>query len=719
MIMLNKIIIAYLIILFVSFAEIVSAQQHTFTNVTTQMGISGQTGLGHSVGWCDIENDGDLDLAISNQDGTGFWLYRNDGSTFTNITSSAGLSGQGAYKILWAEVTNDTYTDLILNGTLYENNGDGTFSNITGGSGVSGYLYSAADFDKDGYNDLLRLSPNVSVLYNDGDHTFTSSLIENDSYWVVTCLDYDLDGYLDIYLGTYGNDPNKLYRNMGDGSFEDVTSTANAGYASDAHGLTSGDYNNDGFPDLYIGSYGNLSCKLLQNQGDGTFIDVTSGSGASGHNDTRTTSFTDYNNDGLLDIFSSHHDFYSYSNTLLRNNGDGTFTNVAVDMGISGEWIGDYFGIGWGDYNNDGAIDLFAAGHIDKYRLFRNDNCPGNFLNLNLIGTVSTYNAVGAMVMLWAEGESITRWVHGGEGKHDFSSFNLEFGLGDKTMVDSLIIHWPGGIVEKMYDLVANQFLTITEGSTPLSLIMSPNTMICYGDSVQIYGEVSGGSGNYNFLWSPSTGLSDPTVSNPIAFPDTTTIYTLTVDDGISTISDSILIAVFGNLNPEIMAIPNDTVDINDAITLEVGSGYLAYLWQDGSSDSLFIATNTSGPNGGEQVYWVIVVGSGGCTGSDTISVWFLPLTEINENKPGISFEVYPNPAKDKISISFGEITGDVEIQILTTFGNLLYKSGLKQVRHNYRKDIDISFLSEGVYLINLISSGGKISGIRKFVKMP
>ncbi|MCD4683539.1 MAG: ASPIC/UnbV domain-containing protein, partial [Bacteroidales bacterium] len=364
-------------------------------------------------------------------------------------------------------------------------------------------------------------------------------------------------------------------------------------------------------------------------------------------------------------------------------------------------------------------IDLFAAGHIDKYRLFRNDNCPGNFLNLNLIGTVSTYNAVGAMVMLWAEGESITRWVHGGEGKHDFSSFNLEFGLGDKTMVDSLIIHWPGGIVEKMYDLVANQFLTITEGSTPLSLIMSPNTMICYGDSVQIYGEVSGGSGNYNFLWSPSTGLSDPTVSNPIAFPDTTTIYTLTVDDGISTISDSILVAVFGNLNPEIMAIPNDTVDINDAITLEVGSGYLAYLWQDGSSDSLFIATNTSGPNGGEQVYWVIVVGSGGCTGSDTISVWFLPLTEINENKPGISFEVYPNPAKDKISISFGEITGDVEIQILTTFGNLLYKSGLKQVRHNYRKDIDISFLSEGVYLINLISSGGKISGIRKFVKMP
>jgi len=637
--------------------------------------------------------------------------------TIANITLSAGLSGQGAYKILWAEVTNDNFSDLILNGTLYENYGDGTFSNITGGSGVSGYIYSAADFDKDGYNDLLRLSPNVSVLFNDGDNTFTSSLIENDSYWVVTCLDYDLDGWMDIYLGTYDNSPNKLYKNLGDGSFEDVTSIANAGYTGAAHGLTSGDFNNDGLPDLYIGSYGNLSCKLLQNQGDGTFTDVTSGSGASGHNDTRTTSFVDYNNDGFLDIFSSHHDFYSYSNTLLRNNGDGTFTNVAPQMGISGEWIGDYFGIGWGDYNNDGAIDLFAAGHIDKYRLFRNDNCPGNFLNLNLIGTVSTYNAVGTMVELWAEGESITRWVNGGEGKHDFSSFNLEFGLGDVTIVDSLIITWPSEIIQKEYNISVNQFFTYTEGSSPLALVMSPNSIICYGDSVQIFGEVSGGSGNYTFLWLPSTGLNDPTISNPIAFPDTTTTYTLTVDDGINTISDSTQIIVYSDLYPEITATPNDTADISDSITLNAGSGYLLYQWQDGSNDSLFIANNTSGTNGGEQIYWVEVVGASGCTGSDTISVWFLPLTEINENKPDISYEVYPNPAKDKISISLRNFTGDVEIQILTIDGREEHKSNLKVNRHSNFKDIDVSILPQGVYFIILYSPNGKTFGIKKFVK--
>jgi hypothetical protein len=451
------------IFLFLVPISVAFAQQHTFTNVTTQMGIYGQTGLGHSVGWCDIDNDGDLDLAISNQDGSGFWLYRNDVNTFTNITSQAGLSGQGAYKILWTEVTNDDFTDLIIDGKLFQNDGDGTFTNITGGSGISGKIYSAADFDKDGFNDVLRLSPNVSVLFNDGDNTFTASQIESSSYWALATPDYNNDGFVDIYLGTYDNSPNKLYKNNGDGTFEDVTNEANASYTGAAHGLASGDFNNDGCVDIYIGSYGNLSCRLLKNNGDGTFTNVTAPSGTSGHNDTRTVTFADYNNDGYLDIFSSHHDFYSYSNTLLRNNGDGTFTNVAADMNISGEWIGDYFGVGWGDYNNDGAVDLFAAGHIDKYRLFKNTNCPGNFLNVKLNGIESTRNAVGAKVEVWIQGEAITHWVSGGEGKHDFNSFNLHFGLGESETIDSLVISWPSGIVQKLGNVTINQFLNIDE----------------------------------------------------------------------------------------------------------------------------------------------------------------------------------------------------------------------------------------------------------------
>ncbi len=613
------------------------AQEHTFTNVTTQMGISGQTGLGHSVGWCDIDNDLDLDLAISNQDGSGFWLYRNDMTTFTNITSIAGLSGQGAYKILWAEVTNDSFTDLIIDGKLFQNDGYGNFTNITGGSGVSGSIYSAADFNKDGFNDLLRLSPNVSVLFNNGDNTFTASQIESSSYWAVSTLDYNSDGYIDIYLGTYSDSPNKLYKNNGDGSFEDVTNEANASYNGAAHGLTSGDFNNDGFPDIYVGSYGNLYCRLLKNNGDGTFSDVTASSGTPGHNDTRTVTFTDYNNDGFLDIFSSHHDFYSYSNTLLRNDGDETFTNVAVDMGISGEFIGDYFGVGWGDYNNDGAIDLFAAGHIDKYRLFKNTNCPGNFLNINLIGSQSGYNAIGAKAMIWIEGDAITRWVSGGEGKHDFNSFNLQFGLAENNLIDSLIISWPSGIVQKMYDVNVNQFLNISEEAAPLEVSLSafPGTEICQGDSTQLIAIPTGGMGNYSYLWEPANGLSNPNISNPMASPEETTIYNCFVSDGSTSILGSIGITV-------------DT-----------------------------------------------------CTG-------------IQDDLQNISFDIFPNPVANQLTIKPYSFNQGLFITIQTMEGKTIQKvlsEGEKEIQ------INMASLKNGIYFLTIYNNKGGILLSKKIIK--
>lgn len=445
--------------------------QQVFTDVTSAMGISGQTGLGHSVSWCDIDRDGDLDTAFSNQDGSGFWLYRNDGTSFTNITSSAGLGGIGAYRILWGEVTGDDFSDLLLDTgssqALYRNDGDGTFTNVTGGSGLTGSPVALADFDNDGDADILTLTSSGCVVqHNSGSGTFSQQVIASGSWICGVCLDYDRDGDQDVYLGTYSETANALLRNDG-AVFTDVTTAAGVVWNGSTMGVTAGDYDNDGWDDLYLGNYSEPGCKLFRNDGDGTFTDVTVSAGVQGHSDTRTVEFTDYNNDGWLDIFVSHHDFYSYSNIMWRNNGNGTFTDVGAALGLSGEMMGDYFGTAWGDFNNDGDIDLFAVGHIDKYVLFRNDQystAPANYTTLELEGTVSNRDAIGARVVLQAGTATLTRCVRAGEGYHDFHSLPLEFGLCGASTVASIEINWPSGLVESYVGIPANQYLYAIEG---------------------------------------------------------------------------------------------------------------------------------------------------------------------------------------------------------------------------------------------------------------
>lgn len=449
------------------------AQQH-FTEVASAVGIGGQTGLGHAVAWCDINNDGDQDLAFSNQEGSGFWLYRNDGGAFTDITATAGLGGIGARKILCAEITGDEHVDLVVRSSvtsLYENNGDETFTNISAASGLSGLAQCVADFDNDGAIDLLTVESNALRLHSgNGDGTFAAptSVGAAPDCWTSVCFDFDLDGLMDIYIGTYGSSANQLFHNDGSGSFSEVAAEAGVAWAGAAHGLAVGDYDNDQLPDLYVGAYSTPGCVLYRNLGNGIFTDVTIAAGVLGHQDTRTVSFADYDNDGFLDLFASHHDFYTYSNTMLHSNGDGTFTEVAVDLNLSGEWIGDYFGVGWADFNADGAIDLFAAGHIDKYVLHRNDQCPGNFLHIDLEGVESNRSAIGARATLTTCGRELTRFVTAGSGRQDFNSLTLEFGLGDCTEDSVLVITWPSGTVQNLDDIAPNQHLIIIEASTAL-----------------------------------------------------------------------------------------------------------------------------------------------------------------------------------------------------------------------------------------------------------
>lgn len=462
---LQKIFFTAIFTVAISYANL-NAEQ-TFINVTSAMGISESgASYGQAVSWCDIDNDNDLDLAFSYASGATFCLYRNDGGSFTEITASSGLSGINAGLIFWAEVTGDDYTDLMMGGKLFQNKGNGEFTDISAGSGITGGISTAADFDKDGDVDLVAIGSEAKILVNNGSGQFTpSSSLGTGGFLSAVCLDYDNDGNMDIYLGAANSNNNKLLKNNGDLSFTDIASAAGVDCGYSSYSVNAGDFNNDGYMDLYVGNHlsqlSNAKNYLYKNNGDGSFSNITVSAGVIGNSSTRTASFVDYDNDGLLDLFVDDH--YK-GNKMYHNNGDDTFTDKAGVLNITGV-LGDYFGMGWGDFNNDGAIDFFAAGHFHIYRLYENQNCPGNYLNLKLIGQESNFNAIGTKVELFADEQKITRYVSAGEGENDYHSLDLEFGLNSSMEADSIYIFWPSGIFQKIGSTAANQTLNILESA--------------------------------------------------------------------------------------------------------------------------------------------------------------------------------------------------------------------------------------------------------------
>jgi hypothetical protein len=455
--------IACLIMVLCPIPEAAMGQQ-LFADVTATMGINESgASYGQAVSWCDMDLDGDLDLAFSYTHGSSFRFYRNDGNQFTNITTASGLSGLFAPILVWGEVTGDAYPDLIVDDRLYRNNQDGTFTNITAGSGLVGFTASTGDFDHDGNLDLVAFNSSLNILWGDGLGHFTAQPLGGSSFMTAVCFDYDTDGDMDIFAGSYSGSNNALYRNNGARSFDNTTTQAGLDCTLPTYAATAGDYNNDGWPDLYIGNHlGQLSTadnRLYRNNGNGTFNNVTETSGAIGQPSSRTCTFVDYNNDGWLDIMVNDH---YHGNHIYRNNGDESFSEVAASLGLTGGF-GDYFGMGWGDYNNDGATDLFVAGHFHIYRLYQNQNCPDHWLKFRLQGAPANRFGLGARIDLWTAQAHTTRWSTAGEGENDFHSMEVEFGLGSAVSADSVQIIWPGGQVQHLEDIAADQIISIQQ----------------------------------------------------------------------------------------------------------------------------------------------------------------------------------------------------------------------------------------------------------------
>ena len=468
---------------------------------------------GRGSAWGDYDNDGDEDIVA-----VGTYqphvLYRNNGNgTFTNVADQAGIADpRGGWGSLFADYDNDGFLDLYITrggwsgaaeNTLYHNNGDGTFTDVTHTAGVadpqSSFCAAWADYDNDGYLDLYIADGVIgdgaaNVLYrNNGDGTFTniaeSAGVANTGNSLGTAWgDYDKDGYIDLHVVNFGQS-NVLYRNNGDGTFTDVTSIAGMTLpVTDAFVTFFLDVDNDADLDIFISNSGSFQAfiagqitgaaphdgdrqVLYRNNGDGTFTDVTRESGLYHAFGAMGANFGDIDSDGYLDIYlatGAPQMGRLERDALFRNNGDGTFTDATLALGLGN--IGKGHGVTFGDVDTDGDVDIYVpvggAFIGDQWHnlFYQNTGTGNNWLTLKLVGVKSNRDGIGAKVTLRVGDSVIYREVSGGCGFGSTNSLSLEIGLGKHTKVDTLEIVWPSGQVDTHRNLSVNQKRVITEG---------------------------------------------------------------------------------------------------------------------------------------------------------------------------------------------------------------------------------------------------------------
>ena len=465
----------------------------TFTDVAESAGVAGGNdtqSICADALWFDYNNDGRLDLLVA-RFGTPM-LYRNEGPgpdgnyKFTDVSQAVGLTKFGnTVAAIAFDADNDGWLDVLLgnyfqpvnllhlktphvlpNNLDYADNGGGVtfWRNVPLANGERGFveMTEAAGF---------------------AGHTG----------WTLDLGHADLnnDGWQDVYIaGDYGTD--RMFFNKGDGTgtFVEVTETAIGFDTRKGMNVDMGDYDRDGWLDIYVTNITDeymKECNMLwHNNGDGTFIDLSKETGTCDTGWGWAAKFADFDNDGWEDLFAVNglrsageqnyipalvemiikpgvdfSDLNSYPDIgdmtwsgyqkkrLFHNMADGTFKEVAAEAGVDTTFDGR--GVGVGDFDNDGLLDVYQTNANQPALLFRGrTEKPGNWVELKVIGSKSNRDAIGARVVLTAGGHSYLREVNGGNGYASQSTMRLHFGVGAASAVDRVEIRWPSGLVQTL-----------------------------------------------------------------------------------------------------------------------------------------------------------------------------------------------------------------------------------------------------------------------------
>ncbi len=506
--------------------------------------------MGSGAAWGDYDNDGWEDLYIANEAGpltltkeevalspAHSALYRNNGDgTFTEKSKEAGVDLRSlAMAPAWSDFNNDGNLDLVVtsNGknTLFSNNGDGTFSDVSASSGISAYHgfwvgASWGDFNKDGYSDLYvcgyvkyvhqdntknsvqyktkvpasinpsTFKPERNLLFkNNGDGTFSEIADKagvmdmNGRSLASSWCDFDEDGWPDLYVANDVSD-NAMFRNNGDGTFEEIGRSSFVADYRGAMGIGIGDWDNDTDMDMFIthwiaqenALYSNLLYQTKQRSPteiSARFMDEADRFGLGqialdyiGFG----TSFIDYDNSGYLDLFIVNGSTFQNTENpqFLLPMQDQIFWNKGPDKGFfdvsleSGEYFNNkYIGRGYAhaDYDHDGDLDICIVNNGEPAILLRNDGGnSNNWITLTLHGVQSNPEGIGAKVRVVAGQLQQVRQI-GAQGSYcSQNSMSELFGLGSHSAVDTVEIIWPSGLYEWITHLPVNQRIDLVEG---------------------------------------------------------------------------------------------------------------------------------------------------------------------------------------------------------------------------------------------------------------